>query len=346
MFNMKKSELYLPSGYLNWENILALPVAHIFIIGGRGIGKTYGILEYEIKHSVQFIFVRRTQTQVDEIAVPTKNPFKTLNTDNGWEIIPKSASKNTYQFINQTNPEDIKPVGDIVALSTFANIRGFDGSDKDHLLVDEFIPELHQNTLRGEADAVFNMIETINRNREFVGRDPLKCIFMSNSTSADNPIFIELGLVSLVMKLSQKKEFIYVNKDRQIAIIMPMDSPISEKKKDTALYKMTKGTSFYNSAILNDFVNNNPRNIASRSLKEYRPLVKAGEICIYKHKSKNLLYVSLHASGKPPSYSSSYKELTIFRKRYFKLQKYVVMDAIEYENYTCEVLFDRYMEMW
>ena len=342
---MKKSKLYLPSGYLNYDSIIKLPVAFIIIIGGRAIGKTYGALKYVVEHDIKFIFVRRTQTQIDEIATKSLNPFKALNEDMEWNIYPKPASKNTYDFIDATQAE-LKIIGKVIALSTFANIRGFDASDCDVLIFDEFIPELHQKAMRGEAEAIFNMIETINRNRELQGRKSLKCIFLSNSTACDNPLFIELGIVTLTMNLSKKGEFFYENVDRSLSIIMPKESPISEQKKNTSLYKLTKGTSFYASSIGNEFVNNNESSVISRPLREYKPLVIVGELCIYKHKNKNLLYVSGHKSGNVDTYSSSAKELSIFRKRYSRLQVYVIRGMIDYESYACEVLFDRYFDLW
>ena len=53
------------------------------IIGGRGIGKTYGALDYLIRNKKRFIYMRNTKTQIAESASEFGNPFKRLNKDRG-----------------------------------------------------------------------------------------------------------------------------------------------------------------------------------------------------------------------------------------------------------------------
>ena len=72
-------KLYLESGYLNMEYIINLPVPFIFVLGGRGTGKTYGALKYLLDNDKRFIMMRRTQTQVDMIKDSAFNPFKIDN---------------------------------------------------------------------------------------------------------------------------------------------------------------------------------------------------------------------------------------------------------------------------
>ncbi len=349
---MKEKDLYLPIGYLNIPEILKLPVAHIFIIGARGIGKTYGLLEYLVENKVNFLYLRRLQTQLDMIVKPKFNPFKKLNADKEWNIYPFSISKSNYGFYN-TIYDNVKnkmvpidgedSLGISGALSTFSNARGFDASDVDFIFYDEFVPEEIEARLRGESDAFFNLIETVNRNRELEGKPPCRVVCASNSTDAANAIFMALNLVTPVMKMQSKGEQIRVLKDREIGLIVPAHSPISEAKKETALYKMTAGTSFSESALENKFVNNNPTSIRQRPLQEYKPLVCVGELCIYRHKSNKRYYVCEHKSGSPDYYHASEKELAIFRKRYPNLQMSVYREMIDYESYACELLFDKYL---
>lgn len=67
-----------------------------------------------------------------------------------------------------------------------------------------------------------------------------------------------------------------------------------EKKKKTALYRLTQGTKFYDMAINNEFAYDDFSQVSSRSLKEYRPICSIGKICIYKHKSRCEYYASAH----------------------------------------------------
>lgn len=350
--NMKKKDLYLSNGYLNIEAIYNVPYNFIFIIGGRGIGKTYGMLEKMYVDNLKFMYMRRTQTQADIVCTEKYNPYKQLNEDKGWHIYPKKHNKYTFGFyegyienekiVVDKNAEIAKGA----ALSTFANIRGFDASDIDVMIFDEFIKQIEERNMKGEADAFLNMLETIGRNREIIGKKPLKVVCLSNSTDVANPIFIELGIVTKLMRLKKGGEFIYENKERDMIVIMPKDSPISEAKKGTSLYKFAKGTSFYESAIENEFTYNTFTSVASKQLNEYKGIVNVGEITIYKHKSNGRLYVSQHKSGTMPCYSSSCKEIIIFRHKFSNLLMYMYASKIDYENYACEVLFDKYMNIY
>ena len=40
----------------------------------------------------------------------------------------------------------------------------------------------------------FNLYETVNRNRELEGKEPVKVYMLSNSTSLDNEILAELSI--------------------------------------------------------------------------------------------------------------------------------------------------------
>lgn len=345
---MKKKDLYLDSGYLNVKCILETGLPFIFVIGGRAIGKTYGFLKDMIENDKRFIYFRRSQVQLEVTLKSELSPFKSLNKDLDWHIEPDNISKYVIGFYEGYQEKGVKKVdkdclyGYGAALSTFANIRGFDGSDIDYIIFDEFIPQVNEMTMRGEAEAFFNMVETISRNREIKGLKPCTVICLSNANDSANSIFLELGIVSRIMKLQANNEFYYEDKNRGLCVVMPQDSPISKEKEKTSLYKLTKGTSYHASAIGNDFVYNVPTAISSKNLREYRPLCKVGEICIYKHKSNGRIYVTSHMSGNPPCYGSSAKELAIFRRRYQNLIKYVYLGKIDYEDYSSEVIFDKY----
>lgn len=347
---MKTKNLYLPSGYLNSREIYYNTTAFVSIIGGRAIGKTYGMLELMIQDKIRFLYLRRLQTQVDIIKHPKFNPMKELNDDKGFQIYPHPMTKNTFGFfysiMNDTGkwvPLEEKFYGYCAALSTFSNLRGFSASDVECILYDEFVPEETQPYMKGESTAFFNLCETVSRNRELKGLPPLKVIFMSNSTDAANPIFMELGIVMDVLMMQEKGVEVRKFTGRDLTVIIPHDSVISKAKKETSLYRLTKGTQFAASAVDNKFINNIPTSIKSMSLQEYKCIVKAGEICIYKHKSNGRYYVSRHVSGSPEVYGTSEKELAIFRRRYTGIQRAVFNEKIDYEDYSCELLFDKYM---
>ena len=272
-------QLYNERGYVDIKKILEHEATFIFIYGGRGTGKTYGTLQEMIDGKHKFLYLRRLAAQVDIVKKDDMQPFKTLNTDRDWSIMPFPINKYISAFYDSDVNEDGKiiPVGDsyglLTSLSTFSNLRGVDGSDIDVMILDEFIPELNERPIKGEAEALFNAYETINRNRELNNKKPIKLICLANSNRIDNPIFMELNLVRRAEGIRKNGEEFYYDKKRSMLLIDLYKSKISEEKSATALYQLTKGTEFYNMAIKNAFLNEERGRIETKNLKEYKPVV-------------------------------------------------------------------------
>ena len=70
---------YTDKGYINFDHIMENKAPFIFIVGGRGSGKTYGALKYALENNRVFFFMRRTQTQIDLIKNDAFSPFKAVD---------------------------------------------------------------------------------------------------------------------------------------------------------------------------------------------------------------------------------------------------------------------------
>lgn len=345
---MKKNELYLPDGWVNMRAIINNDMPFVALCGGRGTGKTYGALSVCIEDNIKFIYMRRLQAQVDLLMRPEFNPFKTINTDRDTDITPFSVNKYIAGYYHtETNDKGKvipagEPLGYMLALSTISNLRGFDMSDVDLLILDEFIPERHERPIKDEASAFFNAYETINRNRELLGKAPLKCVMLSNANDLGNPYFIELNLVMKCERMRQRGIEYLEDKKRGIGLCILKESRISKEKAGTALYKLTAGTEFSYMAINNEFAGEERGRIGSRSLFEYKPRVKVGEIVIYKHKSRGEYYCCSHLTGNCKSYGTGPVDLARFRKEFFLLWSEYMRNNIIFESYLCEILFQKY----
>ena len=340
--------LYDENGYVNIPEILKHEAVFIFIYGGRGTGKTYGALKEMKEGDHKFIYMRRLQSQTDIVKKDNMQPYKTLNDDMGWTVRPFPVNKYLSAFYDSTTNEEGKiiPEGDqrglLTSLSTFSNLRGVDGSEIDTIIMDEFIPELNERPIKGEADALFNAYETINRNRELKGEEPVKLLCLANSNRIDNPLFMELNLVRRAEKIRKEgKEYLYDAK-RKMLLIDLYKSKISEEKSDTALYQLTKGTEFYEMAIRNSFINEERGRIETRPIREYKPVVSIGEITVYKHKSRKEYYVTTFKSGSPDTYTTGEKDRERFKKAYFYLWSAYMKRLVVFEEYMSEILFDKY----
>lgn len=333
--------IYLESGYLDIPAILHFNKPFTFIVGGRGIGKTYGALKYIIDNKIPFMLMRRTQTQTDMINKPEFSPFKSVADDLNRDIAVSSNSK--YSSVVYLDDE---PLGYTCALSTIANLRGFDASNVKLLVYDEFIPERHERPIKGEGAAFMNAYETINRNRELPPKNqpPLQCLLLANSFNIANDIFMEMGLVNIAAKMQRDDQELYINNQTGVCMIMPNNSRISKAKAETVLYKATKDGSFNKMALGNEFVYDNSDNIANRPLKEYRPVVTVGGITIYKHKSERGYYITEQDNGSKVKYNTDTVDLKRFLKKYgIALYNAYMADRVIFQNQLTKSLFEMYI---
>lgn len=335
--------IYLKNGYVDIKRILNYRIPFNFIIGGRGTGKTYGALKTAYENDIRFMLMRRTQAQCDLINKPEFNPYKAICSDLGADIGIKSISKyNSMIYENMGDDIESRTMGYTCALSTISNMRGFDASDVKLLIYDEFIPEKHERALKNEGSAFLNAYETINRNRELKGDDPLQVICMANAFDIANAIFLELGLVGICERMQLKEQELYINKDRGILIALLNTSNISRQKADTALYRISTG-SYADMALSNDFSYNDSDGIKSQKLTEYKLICTVGEISIYKHKSLRTYYISEHRTGTAPLYKSDEVGLKRYQKNHgLYLYNAYMRNNITFENILTKSLFELY----
>ncbi len=344
-------KLYSDSGYLNVPAIIDGPAIYSFIVGGRGIGKTFGSLKEVIDRNLKFIFMRRTQVQVDMIKDDNLNPFNALTAalGNDYQFIMKKVNKNiTAVYRGEFDPEKQiyiasgNILGYIMALSTVSNIRGFDASDVDILIYDEFIGEKHERPIRDEGAAFLNALETIARNRELQGRKPLKVLCLSNSNDLANPIFIQLKIVKDVENMVKKGQEYRYMPERHLALYVLQITPIGAAKAQTTLYKLAGDSEFTQMALANDFSNEEMADIKPQNIKEFKPVVQVGEICIYRHKSKYLYYVTSFKTGTPEVYDSSAMDLKRFSRNMYRIWLAYLNRHVVFESYLDQVLLEKY----
>lgn len=296
-------ELYNEQGYLNFDFIRANEQPFNIIIGGRAIGKTYGGLKEVYEKEIPALLIRTTQAQADFICRDDSTPFKSVLDDLGVLYTVRKLSKYTGAVYTAYMDGDIihpdKKIITTAALSTFHNLRGFDGSAYKQLIYDEFNEEDRRTAKAGTAAAFFNLYETVNRNRELRGEEPLKAYLYGNSNDIFNDILVELKLISRICEMLRSGQEISIMKDRGIALYVLQKSPISWKKKDTALYKAAGEGLFADMALKNVFRGVDYKLVKPLPLKQINPIAACGEVVLYKVKSTGKDYVSLHRSGTP-----------------------------------------------
>ena len=311
------------------------------IIGPRGCGKTYSVLDYEQEVSSatsKFIYMRRDGTEIDGCSSEYGNPFKALNNDKGYDVhtfqIPKFSG-----FGIQRGDGDV--IGYGVALSIFASMRSQDFSDVDRIFFEEFIPEKHKRKIKGEGQALLNVYETINRNRELKGEKPVELIMCANGIDLANPILLELGATSLIAKMLANKQRRLTIPEKQLYIEIIPRTKVSEAKEQTALYKLANkdfvvdalDTTFRGADL--EFVRKNV------NLKSYKTEFSYGDYVVFSNKEH--FYIA--ESKVPCKVAIPERELmrfkAVFGPRYRILRG---MGNIYFDDYVTLTLFDAYLD--
>lgn len=330
-----------------------------FFIGARGTGKTYSGLKglaIDGKHITedanQFMYMRRTGDELDILLDNDKgesdaNPFISINKDFGRNIGMFKTKKALSTIYNKEYMEESgkyvpvgAPLGMGCALSTICKFRGMNFDNISVIFFDEFIKEKHVKAIRNESDALFNAYETINRNREIMGRPPVILMACANSNDIYNPIFTGLNIVRDCERMIKSgKEHKYYP-DRKLAIhIFKTKEEYSTAKSETALYKLTSGTQFSEMALSNQFSYNDFSDIAHRNLKGYIPICAVDKGYLYQKTGKPEFYFT-YAPARCIKYSTNNEA---DRRQFMRtigsaLYEYATKHLIVFESYELKTI--------
>ena len=289
---------YTKAGWLDIPAVAAFCDKHginfVLIIGKRQVGKSYGVLKYQLDEDRRFILMRRTGKELGVIAKGINSPFEAIDGYENRVILKGSADDSTMEIeLLDEMYDNPKPIGLAVGLNTIANIRGFSGVKYTDWVYDECIPESHVYKIPYEDEAFLNAHVTINGNRELKGLPPVRCWLLANSNKLDCAILKALKLTDIVEKMSVNGEEWRLLKDRGIMIFLPESREVTEKRKTTALYRAIDGENeFTRMSLENEFSHNDFTDVGRTDLRQYKPLAVVGGAVLHKHKSKPLLYLT------------------------------------------------------
>ena len=329
-------KMYLPNGYLNMAGIMEDErYPFVFGTGARGTGKTWGCLHWLMtKTASKFILLRLTQAEAELVASEEANPFKPLGPEISEHIKFKKVDKNTTAFFF-----DGELKGVVMALSTFAKVRGADFSDYDYIFFDEFIPEKHIKKIAHTGEALKNCYETVNRNRELQGKRPVKLVCMSNALNFNNDILIEFHITEPLHRMAQTGQEFFYDNSRGLMVIYPQNSPISEKKSETALYKL--GGRYNEMALDNSFREYYDGNIRSMNLKGFKPMYIFDTLCFYRSvNADRTWYVTSTCKGNfREEYGNTDFEQMQFVKKHILLHDLYLNKRMVFETAELELRF-------
>ena len=267
----------------------------------RGPGKTYSGLWYSYGHRIKMMYAKRTVEDVNLICAggdrgALLSPYKALNRDKGINIIAEKIQDGLGAFYECA--DDGEPVGDyvalIMALNKIKTVKGFDASDIDWLLVDEFIPQIGERTSAGtkEGELLLDLYMTISRDRIKRGRKDLKLILFANAEEIATPITNTLEIVDDMSEMNATGERIRYLADRGILLhhITDEEVPLTESEQKSGIFKAMSNTSWGRKSFGGEFANNDFSNVCRCSIKNMQPLIHL------KHKSHHY-YIYIRDDG-------------------------------------------------
>jgi hypothetical protein len=287
------------------------------------------------------MYVRRTETELKNCCSNIFNPYKKINMNEHINIQIQKVEDSAV--INDcTDEDDIKVIGYASALSTFGKFRGADFSDVDLIVFDEFINTSLYSKMDNECMMLFNFIETVNRNRELEGEDSIKVILLSNSNSIDNDIIRTLGLAEVIHNMKMKDEHFYQDEERGIFLNLIENKEVQDLKMETKLYRLARGTTFYDMALDNEFTRDYFGDVGKVDYRELVPICSFENYYIYEHKSNDVLFISKRKANCP---SYNIQNLKAFKRAYgFKIMWYIDCGYAFYSDYGTKLSFIQIMK--
>lgn len=237
--------------WYNWDKISSYNGTYNFLVGQRGVGKTYGwkkkVIRAAIRKGEEFMYVRRYK---EELKVSKETFFADLVAKNefpDWDFRTYGA---TAQMAPVSTRDDKKRkwrvIGHFIALSTAQAIKSVSYPLVTNIGYDEFIIEKGAtHYIANEVHAFNNLYSTVDRNQ-----DKTKVFFMANSVSIMNPYFLEYNI-----KPDESREFTVMH-DGFIVVHFVEAAEFTDQVYATRFGKFIQGTAFGDFAAGNEFADN------------------------------------------------------------------------------------------
>lgn len=285
------------------DDLLKYPDAWLYAIWSkRGPGKTYSSLWYAYDQKIKFIYMKRTDRDVDLITSGSDrgidfSPFKPINRDKGINVHPVKISDGFGAFYNFNDEGEAAglPVAYILSFNKIRQYKGFE-FDCDWIIFDEFIPMKGERLNRAEGELLLDLYMTVSRDRQARDKGALKLILFANAEEISTPVTNEIEIVDYMADLNASgKTHLYIE-DRQILLhhITNEEVPILEQEK-SGIYKGMYGTDWYNKSFEGFFSNNDFSNVTKRTIKRSSGYIhihyKQNDYYIYLNKETGFYYM-------------------------------------------------------
>lgn len=327
------------------------------IFGGRAVGKTYGTLKMVYEDNTRFLFLKRTIDDVNLICSGGKNkkfkidlsPFKSINRDMNINVRAFSIGEGLGAFYNcNVDNEPVgEPVGYIMALSAISKFKGFDLSDCDVMIFDEFVPKIYDRFRRAEGEQLLDLYRTVSRDREHRGRKALKLICLSNADNIASPVTNILEITDTLVDMQlNNTEYTY---DRGIFVrSIKMNDEFMQTERNSSIYKTMEGTEWAQMSYDNNFAYNDLSNVGKINLKNYKCICafifNRKMWYVYKHNTRGDFFITNTRGQYKKIYDLSKEshQKSFFVNVVFRIRVYMECDSVTFSHYSIYELFRDY----
>lgn len=254
------------NNWYNFAKVLSYNAVFNFIVGPRGVGKSFGAKERGIRNAItkgeEVIYLRRYKNELQAARatffadVAFKFPLYDFR-------INGSVAEYAHVNTREDKKREWTTVAYFVALSTAQNQKSVSYPKVKLIIFDEFI--LEEGALRylpNEVTAFINFYSTVDRNK-----DKTKVLLLANSVSVMNPYFIYYEI-----RPDQEGEFVTRNHSKvtglpYIIVHFHKSQAFKEEVLSTRFGQFISETEYAKFAVDNDFQDNHGALLAFKDAK-------------------------------------------------------------------------------
>lgn len=290
---MTKPKPYLP--YYNFNRLFSFNATYNFLVGGRGLGKTYGSVKKGIrdfiKNGDEFVYLRRYKSELVSAKMTFFSAVESEFKDYDFRV-QGNTGEIAHASTRKEKKREWKTLCHFVSLSTAQSRKSVNYSHVSLIIYDEFIVETaNQQYLRDEARVFNNFYSTVDR-----WKDKTRVLFLANSVSIANPYFIEYNIIP---DDDERQEFV-IKADGFICCHFPHSKEFQDAVYQTAFGKFIKDTEYADYSIGNQFADNNDRLIESKDgTSDYMFTLetRVGQFSVWKARSRGQYFIQKKLPG-------------------------------------------------